>query len=395
VWDDADRKRLTAVLESRAWAFDGPMERAFERAFAARHGALDAACVSNGSVTLLLCLRALGVKPGDEIIVPALTWTATATAAIEANAVPVIVDVDPATLCMDPAAVRAAITPRTIAIVPVHLYSSMADMDAIMDIAGGHGLAVIEDCAHAHGAAWRGRGAGSVGSLGSWSFQLSKVMTAGEGGAVTSRDKALLDRVYSGKNCGRVRPDRGAPIFGTNHRLSEWQAAILIGQLERLDAHVARRNAAWKKLAELLRPFECLRLVADQEGVTQRPCYRVVIHYDRAAAHGIPLESFVEAVHAEGVPVERTYPALYDNLLYNVADVSWYPRKLEPQRCPNAEAAAYESAFALCQEVLLGPDEDLLDVVKAFEKVLAHPGEAADLGSRARSTVKAFIRRFR
>jgi len=395
IFDEADRDRLVRVLEGGVWSGEGPRERELERAFAARHDAPDAVAVTNGTVSLLLCLRALGVRPGDEVIVPALTWVATATCVLEANAVPVMVDVDPKTFCIDPAAVNAAITSRTVAIIPVHLYSCMADMDSLRRIAERHSLAIIEDCAHAHGARWRGKSAGSIGELGSFSFQSSKPMTAGEGGAIIGRDKALLDKVYSQKNCGRHNAERGIAILGGNHRMTEWQAAILLGQLSRLDDLAARREASIAKLRDAITGLPGIRIVADQPEVTQRPLYRLSFHYDARAAHDIPLQQFLEAVRAEGVPIEAAYRPVYDNPLYadSIESVTWYPGKLRRDRCPTADRVSFQSAFTLPHEVLLGPDEDLHDVARAMRKVLSNAAEAAGLSDRAKEKVKGLLRK--
>jgi len=313
---DSDKERLARVLESEIWGGEGPFAREFERKFAARHNAADGVALTNGTVSLLLCLRAIGIKPGDEVIVPALTWIGTATSVVDANAVPVMVDVDPRTYCIDTNAVRAAITPRTVAIIPVHLYSCMADMDALRAIAEIHSLAIIEDCAHAHGAGFRGKGAGSLGTFGSFSFQTSKPMSAGEGGIVIGQDKALLDKVYSQRNCGRYGPDRGTPIFAGNHRMTEWQAAVLLGQLEHLDRRAQHRERAIRRLREKLSTLSGISILADQPHVTQRPMYRLAFHYDQRQT-SIPLWAFIEAVRAEGIPIEPTYRPVYANPLWH------------------------------------------------------------------------------
>ena len=397
VSDDSDRERLRQVLDARVWSSDGPFERQFERAFAERHDALDAVAVANGTVSLLLCLRALGIRPSDEVIVPALTWTAAATCVIEANAVPVFADVDARTFCIDPTSVESRITRRTVAIMPVHLYSHMADMDAVQRIAERHHLAVIEDCAHAHGARWRGLSAGALGDMGSFSFQSSKVMTAGEGGAVISKERKYLDAVYSQKNCGRHRPERGAPVFGANHRMTEFQSALLLGQLARLDEQRKRRDRALERLRRLVAELPGISLLPPQPDVTERPQYRSSFAYDRPLAKGIPLPRFVEAVRAEGIPVERTYPVVYHNALYSVDGLTWYGgdrSALRANRCPQAERISESAGFTLAHPVLLGSDEDVDDVAKAMQKVLEHPQEAADLKSRLGATSRDLLRSF-
>jgi dTDP-4-amino-4,6-dideoxygalactose transaminase len=395
-WPELDGTELGAlerVLKSGTWGNGGSVQREFEREFAKFHGAADGVSVTNGTVSLVLCLRALGIKPGDEVIVPGLTWIATSLAVLETNGVPVFADVDRETLCLDPRAVEAAITRRTVAIIPVHLYRNMADMDALTQIAQRHKLGIIEDCAHAHGGAWRGRGAGTLGDLGSFSFQSSKTMTAGEGGMVFGKPD-LLNKVYSQKDCGRVHPDRGQRMFGGNHRMTEWQAAVLLSQLGRLESQMQKREASVAKLRELCVGLPGIRIIADQPQVTRQICYRLVFHYDRREAHGIPLGRFVEAVRAEGVPIERTYPCVYNNALYATDTITWYPYAIKVQRCSVAESIAEETAFTLPHQILLGSQKDLEDVVAVFRKVLANPDEAASLTSRAKSEIKGLMRKF-
>ena len=168
---------MEAVVRSGKWSWIGPHETAFSQDFAEFIGAKYCLCLSNGTVTLQCALQAVGVEPGDEVIVPGLTWVATAQAALDIGADVVFVDIDPKTLCIDPKAFEKAITPRTKAIIPVHLYGCMCDMDAIMEIARRHNIKVVEDVAHQHGSRWRNRGAGAIGDAGSFSFQQSKVLT--------------------------------------------------------------------------------------------------------------------------------------------------------------------------------------------------------------------------
>jgi dTDP-4-amino-4,6-dideoxygalactose transaminase len=398
VSDEEDKARLLRVLASGTWAGEGPFERELERRFAERHDARGAVTVTNGTVSLLLCLRAIGIMPGDEVILPALTWTATATSVLEVNAVPVLVDVDPNTYCIDPAAVRAAITPRSVAIIPVHLYSCMTDMDELRSIALRHSLAIIEDCAHAHGARWRGQAAGSLGTLGSFSFQSSKPMTAGEGGAVIGSDRSLLDKIYSQRNCGRHGVERGAPILAGNHRMTEWQSAVLLGQLARLDERHKKREAGIKRLRERIAGLPGIAILDDQPAVTTRPIYRLSFRYDDRAAGGVPLLSFVEAVRAEGVPFEFTYRPVYANPLWRdgiAAGVSWYPGKIREYRCDESDRISYKAGFTLPHEVLLGPEEDIDDIAEALHKVSANPGEAAHRGDRAKELVKDLLRKVR
>ncbi|MFI5054631.1 MAG: DegT/DnrJ/EryC1/StrS family aminotransferase, partial [Acidimicrobiia bacterium] len=210
--DEREIQAVTEVVRSGEWGgFPEPGLNAgrFEEAFAAYQGASHGILMVNGTVTMEVALKALGIGWGDEVIVPALTFAATPYAAMAAGALPVIVDVTPSTWCIDPDLVEAAITPRTRAIVPVHLGHQMADMDRVMDIADAHGLAVVEDCAHAHGQRWRDRGAGCIGAFGSFSHQSSKILTGGEGGSLLTDDEDLARRAHSLIDCGRAKDPDG------------------------------------------------------------------------------------------------------------------------------------------------------------------------------------------
>lgn len=169
--DETTAQALAQLYLSRNWSFGGPEETAFAAEYAEYHGARHGIFMANGTVTLQCALDALGVGAGDEVIVPGMTWLATATAVLDTGATPVFVDVQPDTICLDPKAFEAAITPKTRVVISVHLYGSTADLDAIIEIAKRHNIAVIEDCAHAQGGVWNGRGVGSWGDVGSFSFR--------------------------------------------------------------------------------------------------------------------------------------------------------------------------------------------------------------------------------
>ena len=239
-------QKLLEVYRSNHWGGKGPYEMKLMTEFAAFQDAKYAVWMCNGTTTLECALLALGIGPGDEVIVPGMTWVATAEAPIYVGATPVIVDIDPNTLCIDPAKIEEAITPRTKAIIPVHLYSAIADMDRINDIARKHGLFVIEDCAHSHGAKQHGRGTGSIGQIGSFSFQSSKLMTAGEGGCCTTNDERLADRIFRLTHIGNsvLRPkehlEKG--LICRQYRFTEFQAAIIYDQLQHQDEERRKRG---------------------------------------------------------------------------------------------------------------------------------------------------------
>src|SRR5436309_680905 len=245
--DDGYVDAVTEVVRSGDWGgFPEPGRNAtaFEEAFAEYQGARHGVLMMNGTVTMEVALKALDIGWGDEVIIPALTFSATAYAPMAAGALPVIVDVEARTWTIDPDLVEAAITPRTRAIMPVHLGHQMADMDRISEIATKHGLAVVEDCAHAHGQQWRGKGAGCIGDFGSFSHQSSKILTAGEGGSLLTNDDDLARRAHSLIDCGRAKDaDEKEFTFGANYRLGELHAALLAVAMERFPAQQEERAA--------------------------------------------------------------------------------------------------------------------------------------------------------
>nr|HMN31730.1 DegT/DnrJ/EryC1/StrS family aminotransferase [Caldilineaceae bacterium] len=300
---EREAELLRQVLESGRWAYDGPYETQFEGAFAGYHGAKHGICVTSGTVALQLALEALDIGFGDEVILPANTWQATAVAVLDVNAAPILVDIEPDTYTIDLEKAAAALTPRTRAIIPVHLYNNIADMDRLLAFARQHNLAVIEDCAHAHGSEWRGKGAGALGDVGCFSFQGSKSLNAGEGGFVMTNDDRLRERLYALRNCGRMRPGADAeswqPLQGGNYRMTEWQAAVLCAQFERLPQQVETRQANAKFLDQHLSQVEGLKPLRQRPEVTRQGMYRYVVRYDPEAFNEVPVDAFRRALSAE------------------------------------------------------------------------------------------------
>jgi L-glutamine:2-deoxy-scyllo-inosose/3-amino-2,3-dideoxy-scyllo-inosose aminotransferase len=274
VWPERGRREqelLEEVLSRGQWAFNGPLQKRFENEFAHMQGLDHARCVTNGTIALQLACEALDLGPGDEVLVPGLTWQATASAVLDVNALPVLIDVNPETWCLDPDAAAEAITERTKAIIAVHLYCSMPELKRLRALTDDAGIALIEDCAHAHGARRGGEGAGSVGVLSCFSFQSSKTLTAGEGGCVATSDPDLADRLESLRNCSRppAQPvGSSQPVHGGNHRITEWQAGVLLGQLERFTEQRERRErcaVAWRARLERTSYLAALPVPADVE----------------------------------------------------------------------------------------------------------------------------------
>src|SRR5208283_140754 len=232
------------------------------------HGAKYGLCLVNGTVALYAAVQALGLGFGDEVIVPAYTWDGTAVAVLQAGGVPVFADVDPDTYCLDPKAVRAAITPRTRAIMPVHLAMRFADMDALLTIARDNKLVIIEDCAHAHGGQFQGRGAGAAGDAGCFSFQESKLMTGGEGGMVLTNRLDCHEALQSIINCGRpsLTDQFHRRVLGANFRMTEFQAALLIGQLDAWPELCEKRTRRADALSQALGSLPHVRALPAQAG---------------------------------------------------------------------------------------------------------------------------------
>ncbi|MGO9258005.1 MAG: DegT/DnrJ/EryC1/StrS family aminotransferase [Bryobacteraceae bacterium] len=369
-FDASERAALLDVLESGVWGGYSPKVKEFERRFMEAHGCRYGVSACNGTLSIECALTALGVGRGDEVIVPPVTFVATATAVLRAGAIPVFADIDARTYNLDPAQVAEAITPRTRAIIPVHFAGHPADMDALMPLARSRQLAVVEDCAHAHGASWRGVKAGGFGDFGSFSFQQSKNMTAGEGGMLLTNDPALAEKAWSFANQGRS--PGGAwfqhDFLGTNLRMTGFQAAVLLAQMGRLEEQLAvrARNAAW--LSARLSKSDLVSPPAFDSRVTAHGLYLYMIRLNREKLPGLPKELFLEALAAEGIPGAAGYPyPLYRNGVF---------RQYEYRRgeCPNAEMACAD-CFWLSHQVLLADEAELEDVAQAIEKV----GESAEL----------------
>ena len=389
----ADATRLLEVLESGEWGgYPFPNRLAAEAAqrFADLHGARYGCLVANGTIALTAALQACGIRFGDEVIVPAYTWEGTAAAVLAAGGVPIFADIDPDTYCLDPEAVRRAITPRTRALLPVHLAMRFADMDALLRLAVEHDLILIEDCAHAHGGQYGGRGAGSFGDMGCFSFQSSKLMTAGEGGAVITSRLEYFELLQSLVNCGRASlTDRfKRRVVGWNYRMTEFQAAVLLGQLEGLLERAERRSRNAAALSRALEGIPGVRPLPPQPAITREAIYCYVFQY-RPPDDRVSRDLFAAALEAEGIPCDgRFYEAVYRSDLFP-ATAEDFPqlaagrdRPLDYRQfhCPVAERAAYREAVWLPQFVLLGGENDVEDVARAVAKVMENRDELAAAG---------------
>ncbi|HET7214475.1 MAG TPA: DegT/DnrJ/EryC1/StrS family aminotransferase [Terriglobia bacterium] len=394
VYTRQEERALQKVLASRNWGgypFPNAIAERFAQKFAKFHGAKYGLAVANGTVAIQVALKAAGIQPGDEVIVPAYTWEGTVGPVLLLNAVPVFVDVDPGTYCLDARLIEAALTEKTRAILPVHLAMSFADMDAIMEIARKHHLLVIEDCAHAHGGKWRNKGAGATGDFGCFSFQSSKLMTSGEGGGVITSNLEFFERAQSYVNCGRAsQTDRFAHrLIGFNFRVTEFQAAILEAQLERIPSQAKKRQANMAHLEKRLRKVPGLDFLQHDKRNTRVAAYQYVFKYRAEAFGNTPRAAFLGALELEGIPCDGLfYEPVYKSALFPLdpADfpaLSWgRPEPLNPKtkyHCPVSERAAYEESVWLPHHLFLGSRKDVDDIAGAVEKVCANVEELRGL----------------
>ena len=371
-YDEREEKLLLEVLRSGQWsALSGDKVQVFQEQFAAYQQARFATCVPNGTLAILLALMALDLRPGDEVIAPAYTFIATVSPALLLGLRPVFVDIDPRTYTLDPTLIPDAITSRTKAILPVHLAGQPADMDAILQIAGEQDLAVVEDACQAWGAEWRGRRVGALGSLGAFSFQAGKNMTAGEGGAVVTNDPLLYERCWSIHNVGRTRT--GAwyhhELLGLNLRMTEWQGAILLAQLQRLEEQYPQREQNVRTLCSGLERLGGLSPLPLDPRVTRHARHLLVLRYDPQAFGGHARQDFLAALIAEGItPVSPGYVGLHHTPAIQRAMQAGFGVDTSQLHLPCTEQAEQETVW-MAQNAFLGTQEDMEDILTAVEKI--------------------------
>jgi dTDP-4-amino-4,6-dideoxygalactose transaminase len=394
VWDQAEVEAVQAVVASGRWgANQGAEVRHFEAEFAAYHDAAYGIAVVNGTVALKLALTAAGVGVGQEVIMPGYTFVATATAALEIGAVPVFADIDPDTYTLDAASAASCITPRTRAILPVHLGGRPADMDAIQALAQQHDLVVVEDAAQAWGASWQGRKAGTVGHIGGFSFQASKNITAGEGGMILSNEPVMAEMARSLSNCGR-RPDSPGYahyVLGGNYRLSELQGAILRVQLRRYPEQLRQRQANAAYVEQAVSELKGVSALRQDARVTSNAYHILFLRYDAEAFGGARKERFIAAMQAEGIsgilggyslPAYRQPVLLNKNFGLSTPPLfqGIYPEVPDYAQVHHAvtERACTEEAIWIRQNMLLGTRADMDDMVAAMDKIQRYSAELGE-----------------
>ncbi|MFD7132968.1 DegT/DnrJ/EryC1/StrS family aminotransferase [Streptomyces sp. NPDC059894] len=373
--DDAEREALVrAVDQGQWWRVGGSEVTSFEAEFGAYHGGT-ALAVTNGTHALELGLELLGLEPGDEVIVPAFTFISTSIAVQRAGGVPVPVDVDPETYCLDPAALEAARTERTRVVIPVHMAGHIADMDAIGAWADRHGVVVFQDAAHAHGAVRSGRRVGDFGTLAAFSFQNGKLMTAGEGGALLLPSADRFDEAFARHSCGRpigdTRYEHRSP--SSNYRMTEFAGAVLRVQLGRLAEQNERRESRWKTLSAALREIPGVLPQGRDPRCDLNPHYMAMAALDPEVHADVDRDHLVRALVAEGIPAFVDYPPVYRTEAHAALIGNGLPGVAElAERNPVSEHLGARG-FWLHHRVLLGTDADCADVAEALAKVLSAP----------------------
>ena len=385
VSDDTEIKALEQVVRSGKWgSIQGTRVREFEKAYAEYHHANHGMAVFNGTVALEISLQACGIGPGDEVILPAYTFVATASAILAKGAVPVFADIDLDTFTIDMRSAEHVLTPRTRAIMPVHFGGRPCDMDGVMSFAATHKLKVIEDAAQAWGASWRGTLVGAIGHAGGFSFQSSKNITAGEGGIILTNHDEVAEMVRSIRNCGRLETGLWYAHYhlGTNARMTEFQAAILLSQLGRYPTAQQCRQHNAQVLDQLLANHPGIKPLRADAHVTAHAHHLHIFRYLPEAWEGLPKSRFLEAMKAEGVTLSAGYSIpLYEQPVFKNRSFgalsAWFADKTDYNNVhmPNTHAACYEQAIWVVQSYLLGSEEDMRDIVRAVEKVYEHRRE--------------------
>lgn len=374
-WPYADEREYTMlkdVLDSDNWWRNAGIQvKLFEKEFASYQGCSGGIGVSNGTVAIEIALKALGIGRGDEVIVPDFTFYSTVSAVLAVGAVPVIVDADADTFCIDINEIEEAVTEKTKAIIPVHIAGHIADMDSINKIAQKCNLFVIEDCSHAHGAVRNGKKAGSTGTIATFSFQNAKLMTAGEGGIVISNDNELMQRALLEANCGRKENDTTYQhvLIGTNARLSEFQGAVLRAQLNRLDEQLKTREENYAYFCEGIKDVSGISLQKVENCMDVHSHYMVMFYYDKYCFADKSRDEFVKYLKSVGVPCNRSYEAIHRLPIFStLPEGSWRFGKGEEESCENTIRIS-EEVVCLNHNLFLGDKkliDDIIDIIAKF-----------------------------
>ncbi|QJW91572.1 DegT/DnrJ/EryC1/StrS family aminotransferase [Spirosoma taeanense] len=400
IWNpETDEKQLLDVVRSGIWSRSA-VTTEFEQKWAQALGAKRSLLVVNGTNALITALTQLDVRAGDEVLVPPYTFTATVAAVLATGAMPIFVDVDPETFQIDPAKIEAKITPRTKAILPVHILGLPADMNRILPIAQKHKLVVIEDACQAHLAEINHQKVGTFGHAGCFSFQNSKNLSIGEGGAIVSNDDSFMDRCFSYQNFGNPynagvgSVSVGSVMQGTKLRITDYQAAIGLAQLKRLDAQTTTRNENAAYLKAQIQAIPGIVPYKLYDDVTRAAFHLFPFRYQQEGFKGLSRDGFLKALRAEGIPCSSGYATLNNQPYLNDAFQSKnfrkaYPKEMldfrgyvEQNQCPQNDKLCNQEAVWFTQNMLLGSKSDMADIAAAIEKVHKNADQLTKLSEK-------------
>lgn len=390
VTDDREEKALLEVLNSGEWyRGDGRTVTRFEEAYARLTGARHCIATANGTSALFASLAALDVGPGQEVILPPYTFIATINVVFLQYALPIFVDSDIETSQIDAGKIEAAVTDRTAAIMPVHLGGNPADLDTVMEISRRRKIPVVEDACQAVMGEWRGHKLGTVGDAGCFSFQASKNLNSGEGGAILTNNDELADRCYAFHNHSRPRR-RGSVSFGSsrsaNLRLTEFQGSLLLAQMTRLEEQSRIRDENAQYLSAQLAEIPGIAPTRMYDGCTRNGYHIYMTRYDPDGFAGLPRNRFIQALRAEGIPCSGGYRPLNTQAVIKATVESPAYRRIYPAdvladwqertRCPVNDRLCEEAVW-FGQTMLLGPRQDMDDIAGAIRKIQASASDLA------------------
>ena len=379
IWGDEEINNVTEVIKSGQWGrLKGTKTSEFEQKFAQYQMAKYGICVNSGTTALSIALKAADVEAGTEVIVPAYTFIASATAVVESGYIPVFVDIEPDTYNIDVQKAEEKINDNTGAIMPVHFAGRPANMDAILALAKKYNLKVIEDAAQAWGSEWKGTRVGAIGDAGCFSFQSSKNITAGEGGIIVTNDEMVAKMAQSHHNCGRSEDGEWYEhfYFGGNTRITELQSAILLAQFDRYEELKEIRQENVKYLNSHFADIKGIELLRDDPNVTNHSCHLYIFRYKKEFFGNKSKDDFINALRKEGIPTSPGYSLpLYKQPVF--VNKAFGPRGKQIDLaidytdfyCPESEKACSEEGIWFTQNILLGEQSDMDDIIKAILKV--------------------------
>jgi len=378
VWPKVTNEIKNSILntiENEEWGVGSSTIDLFNNRFAEMQDAKFSLAIHSGTSAIWICLKAAGIEAGDEVILPSYTFIATSTAVVLANAVPVFSDIDLETGNIDPKSIEKLITKKTKAIIPVHTGGSPSDMDKILGIAKKYNIPVIEDAAQAHGSELKGKKVGALGLGGIFSFQTSKNMSSGEGGAIISNNESFIDACFSYHNCGRVRNGKWYEHhrLGSNLRMSALNAAILIPQIKTSINDFSLREKNRIILDQALTKMSGLIPIKNIEGARSSN-HIYMCRYIEEEFNGVKRETFFKVMQAEGVFTYKGWSPLYKEPLFSInpKEYPWLEgAKYKDLHHTNTEIFSEKQAVWLKQNHLIGSEDDTKDIINAFEKVVS------------------------